>query len=306
MIYSFFGVRKISTNRDTPTHNFDCFSFAAWNLKGSIGSTLRKTWQQRHLEMSKNVEIPLKSLNFNSFRRLRLNFHEIPCFHLLCSLLIVVVAMHHTFVIYIYIYIYLLICIYIMHTGATDVRFRCRSLASLCSGAAGTPDSPWKTDDDNSCIACMTAAWQLHDSTTNISSWRNSPHITWTPHGHHMPWRNHAESACSWSHQPSSVMPVPKSLSTPEAWTSVDGKEMSRNVKKIKRVNSESLEVVVVSSCCWLLKRQKYPGFRKEYDLKYQLVLGCIDLDSANASARIKLEKIQVLLCSSSYTLLKL
>jgi hypothetical protein len=144
--------------------------------------------------------------------------------------------------IYIHIYIYthidMYIYIFIMHTGATDVRFRCRGLASLCSGAAGTPDSPWKTDDDNSCIACMTAAWQLHDSTTNISSWRNSPHITWTPHGHHMPWRNHAESACSWSHQPSSVMPVPKSLSTPEAWTgllqSKDGKEMSRELKNVK------------------------------------------------------------------------
>ena len=182
------------------------------------------------------------STRFEDFGWISMKFHDFTSF-VLCSSLLLLCIIHLLYIyMYIHTYIYthidMYIYIFIMHTGATDVRFRCRGLASLCSGAAGTPDSPWKTDDDNSCIACMTAAWQLHDSTTNISSWRNSPHITWTPHGHHMPWRNHAESACSWSHQPSSVMPVPKSLSTPEAWTgllqSKDGKEMSRELKNVK------------------------------------------------------------------------
>lgn len=126
-------------------------------------------------------------------------------------------------------------------------------------------------------------AWQLHDScmTALQTSLREGIPYTFPTHHIDTTWTPHAmavaESACSWSHQPSSVIPVPKSLSTPEAWTSVDVKRCQFGVKDVKDVK-ESIRsrwklYGVVASCCWLLK-QKISRLQKGRRLEVPACLG--------------------------------
>ena len=221
--------------------------------------------------MSKNVEIPLKSLNFNSFRRLRLNFHEIPWFHL-CSLLIVVVAMHHTFVLHIYIYIYILIkCILVPRMSHSDAEalLLCAQAQQVLLTAGGK----------QMMTTAALPAWQLHDSTTNISSWRNSPHITWTPHGHHMPWRRRNLPAVGAT---SLRQSSPCQKVCPRLKLGLQSKrcqEMSRvnselkNVKDVKESIRSRWKLYGVVASCWLLK-QKISRLQKGIRLEVPACLG--------------------------------
>ena len=130
MRYNFFGFRCISR---TPRRTISIASASRPEIPSKDRSSIDiiTTWQQ----MGKN---PFKSLNFNSFRRLRLNFHEIPSFQLLSSLLINAVVMHRTCFVYIYIYnVYMYM--YIIYIYMYTYRYIITDPSIL-----GIPNGGWK------------------------------------------------------------------------------------------------------------------------------------------------------------------